>query len=425
MLLLGAAGFGAASLLAAAAPDPGVLIAARALTGLAGAALMPATLSLIRVMFTAPGQLAVATGIWTASFSLGGLAGPLVGGTLLDHAGWRAVFLVAVPVMLLLLLAGPRLLPESRSPDAARPDPLSAVLCLAAVLLAVHGLKTLAQDGPASWTWPASMLAGAGLAALFVRRQRRLPHPFVDGDLLRRSAFRVPVATIAVTFFTLYAHQLLVAQYLQLVLGLSAFVAGLWTLPSVLAFLGGSLLTPLARRFSPARVVAVGAGLTVVGFAVMVAVGTGSGLAPYLVGSIVLSAGLAPLYAVGTMSAISAAPPQQAGVASAVSETGAELGGALGIAVLGSLGTAVYRAQVAAGLPDGAPPAASEAARRTLGEVVTAADTLPSALGRSLDEAARTAFVEGFRVVSTVSTGVLLVMALVAVPLLRRLAARP
>jgi len=421
VLLLGAAGFGAASALAAFAPDPGTLIVARALTGLAGASLMPATLSLIRVMFRTPAQLSLATGIWAASFSLGGLAGPLVGGLLLARAWWGAVFLVAVPVMAVLLVAGPVLLPESRAETRRRPDPVSAGLSLVAVLLPVHGLKALAQDGAASRTWPVSMLAGALVAVLFVRRQRRAEHAFVDGALLRRPAFAVPVAMTAVAFFTLYAHQLLVAQYLQLVLGLSAQAAGLWTVPSVLTFLAGSLLTPVVRRRAPAHVVvAAGAGLMATGLAVMVAVGSGPGTAAYLVGSVVLSAGLGPLYAVATASAVGAAPRRQAGVASAVSETGAELGGALGVAVLGSLAAAVYRARVAAGAPDGLPSGASDAARRTLGEGLAAAHALPARLGDPLGEAARQAFVDGFRVVSGVAAVLLVAAALVAVPVLRR-----
>ena len=415
VLLVGAAAFAASSAVAAAATGPGVLIAARAMTGLAGATLMPATLSLIRTMFRRPDQLSLATGIWTASFSLGGVAGPLIGGLLLATAGWRATLLLAVPVVLPLLLAGPLLLPDSRADGAGRPDPVSAALSLLAVLLTVHGLTALVQDGPGSRTWPTSVVAGVVLAVLFGCRQRSLPQPLLDGALLRQARFVVPVVVTAVTFFTLYAHQMLVAQYLQWVLGRTALQAGFWTLPSVLAFLIGSLLAPVAtRRMSARAVVAVGALTTGAGFAVMTLIRPGGSPATYVAASVVLSAGLGPLYTVATASAVAAAPPERAGVASAVSETGAELGGALGIAFLGSLAAAVYRHRAAAAVPSDVPASTVTAVRRTLGDALASARALPSGQAAAVRETARHAFVDGFRVVSAVSVLLLLLMALFA-----------
>src|SRR4051794_7772942 len=184
LLLIGATAFGAASLLAAFATTPTMLIAARALLGIAGGTLAPSTLSLIRVMFRDPQQRTVAIGAWITSYSLGAAIGPLAGGALLELFWWGSVFLIGLPVMALLLVIGPRVLPEYRNPDAGRLDLSSAAMSLVAVLAFILGLKQLAQDGahaePLLW-----MAAGAGVAVAFVRRQGRLARPLIDLRLFR------------------------------------------------------------------------------------------------------------------------------------------------------------------------------------------------------------------------------------------------
>ena len=247
LLLLGAAAFGVASLLAAFSTSPGMLIAARALLGVAGATLAPSTLSLLRAMFQDPRHRTLAIGVWISSFSAGAAIGPLAGGVLLERFWWGSVFLLAVPVMLLLLVLGPRLLPEYRDPDAGRLDLYSAAMSLVAVLLVIWGLKQLAQDG---WGLPPalSILAGLAVGVGFVRRQQRLADPLLDLRLFRRRAFSPALAANTLDFFVSFAALLFIAQYLQLVLGLSPLEAGVWMLPSSVGFILGSLLTPLLVR---------------------------------------------------------------------------------------------------------------------------------------------------------------------------------
>ena len=231
VLLTGAAAFGAASVLAAFSTSAEMLIAARALLGIAGATVAPSTLSLIRNMFHDPRQRTTAIGVWGTSFAVGGAIGPLVGGVMLEFFWWGSVFLVNVPVMALLLVLGPRLLPEFRDPGAGRSDLTSAALSLAAVLSVIYGLKQIAQEGLG---WSAGVAIGAGLAvgAVFVRRQTKLADPLIDLRLFRVPKFSVSVASNALTGFVVFGTFLFVAQYLQLAVGLSPLQAGVWSLPS-------------------------------------------------------------------------------------------------------------------------------------------------------------------------------------------------
>src|SRR6266536_3225333 len=236
LLLIGAAAFGCASVLAAFASSVAMLIAARALLGIAASTLAPSTLSLIRNMFLDPRQRTFAIGVWVTSFSLGGALGPLLGGLLLHFFWWGSVFLLAVPVMALLLVLGPRLLPEFRDPDAGRFDLVSATLSLVSVLALVYGIKDLAQNGlgpvPAL-----AILAGLAIGLAFVRRQQKLAEPLIDLRLFRTPAFSASLAANTLSLFLVFGTFFLIAQYLQLVLGLSPLSAGLWTLPSSLGFI--------------------------------------------------------------------------------------------------------------------------------------------------------------------------------------------
>jgi DHA2 family multidrug resistance protein-like MFS transporter len=378
LLLAGAAAFGAASVLAALSTSAEMLIAARALLGVAGATLAPSTLSLLRSMFADPRQRTVAIGVWIASFSAGGAIGPLAGGVLLERFWWGSVFLLAVPVMALLLAVGPILLPESRDPQVGRLDLRSAGLSLAAVLAVIYGLKQLAHDGP---SWPSALAVVAGLAVgvVFVRRQRRLADPLLDLRLFRSPAFSAALAANTLDFFVSFAALLFIAQYLQLVLGLSPLAAGLWMLPASLGFIVGSLLTPLlVRRARPGLVMAGGMVLAAVGFGLLTRVDGTAGLAVLVTGSVVLSLGSAPMTTLATDLMVGTAPPERAGAASGIAETSSEFGGALGIAILGVIGTAVYRGQVADAVPAGIPPQAADAARDTLGGAVAADGSSPT-----------------------------------------------
>jgi DHA2 family multidrug resistance protein-like MFS transporter len=419
LLLIGAAAFGAASVLAAFSKSAEMLIATRALLGVAGATLAPSTLSLIRNMFLDPDQRTFAIGVWATSFSAGAAIGPLAGGFLLEHFWWGSVFLLAVPVMALLLMLGPMLLPEFGDSEAGRLDFFSAALSLAAVLAVIYGLKQVAQDGM-GWLPVLSIAAGGAVGIVFVRRQRTLADPLIDLRLFRVPAFSTALATFASSIFVIAGIFLFIAQYLQLVLRLSPLVAGLWTVPSAGGLIAGSMLAPvLVRRVRPAFVMAGGLALSAVGFGMLAQVNAASGLAILVAGSVVLALGVAPVGTLATDIIVGSAPPERAGAASGISETSAELGGALGIAVLGSIGTAVYRSQVADAFPDGVPSEAAEATRDTLGGAVAAADQLPDRVGAGLLDTAREAFTQGLQVTAITSAAIVLGMAILAAVLLR------
>jgi MFS transporter, DHA2 family, multidrug resistance protein len=425
LLLIGAGAFGAASLLAAFSQSAGMLIAARAVLGVAGATLAPSTLALISNMFLDPAQRAFAIGVWVTCFSAGAAVGPLAGGVLLQFFWWGSVFLLAVPVMALLLLLGPTLLPEFRDPDAGRLDLVSADMSLAAVLAAIYGLKRIAQSG-LGWEPVIFVLAGLAIGFAFARRQRRLANPLIDLGLFWVPAFSASLLVNTLGIFVVAGMFLFIAQYLQLVLGFSPLVAGLWSLPSAGGLIAGSLLAaPLARRVSPAKAVVGGLALAAVGLGGLTQVGETSGFAIVVGCSVVFSLGIAAVVPLTTDIIVGSAPPEKAGATSGISETGTELGGALGIALLGSLGVAIYRNKVADTLPTGLPPGATETARDTLGGAVGVADHLPGPLGLELLDAAREAFVLALQLTAAASAALAVGTAVIVLVLLRDMGANP
>ena len=411
LLLLGAAAFAVASILAAFSTSAEMLIVTRAILGVAGATLMPSTMSLIRTMFPEPGQRTVAIGIWISSFSVGAAIGPLVGGLLLEYFWWGSAFLLALPVMALLLAAGPVLLPEYRDPNAGRLDLPSAGLSLASVLLVIFGVKRIAEAGPGAL--PAlAILAGLVAGAVFLARQRVLADPLIDTTLFANRAFSASLATNAVGIFALFGVYLFIPQYYQLVSGLSPFEAGLWTVPGAIVSIAGSMLAPvLVRRFRTVTVVCAGLAIVVLGCAMLTLVDASS-LPLVVLACVAMMIGFGLVVTLTSDLIIAAAPEERAGAASAISETGSELGGALGIAVLGSIGTAVYRREVADAIPAGVPPEAATTARDTLGGAVGVAGQLSDQLGAALLDASRSAFVDGFQLVA--ACGVVIMVGLVA-----------
>jgi DHA2 family multidrug resistance protein-like MFS transporter len=419
LLLAGAATFGVASVIAAFANSAGMLIATRALLGVAGATLLPSTLALIRHMFVDPRQRGFAIGVWAAVFSAGTAVGPVLGGALLERFWWGSVFLIAVPAMLALLLLGPALLPEYRDPGAGRLDLVSAALSLVGVLAVIYGLKQIAEHGVGALS-VLSIAAGLVVGVVFVLRQRVLADPLIDLRLFGAPAFSASLTAETFALFAWAGTYLFLAQYLQLVKGLSPLEAGVWLLPAAGGSVAGSMLAPLlARRTSPALVVAAGLVLAAGGFALLTQVDQSADLALLVAGSVVFSLGIVPAVTLGTDLIVGAAPPEQAGAASAISETGSELGLALGVAVIGSIGTAVYRRDLADAMPAGVPTSISEAARDTLGGAVASADALPGALGADLVDAARAAFTNGLQIAAACSAAVAVVLAVLAGLLLR------
>jgi MFS transporter, DHA2 family, multidrug resistance protein len=416
LLMFGAAAFGAASIAAAYSTSAPMLIVARAVLGVAGATLLPSTLSLIRKMFPDPAQRTVAIAVWSTSLPIGGAVGPLVGGVMLEWFWWGAAFLLGVPVMALLLVTGPLLLPEHRDAEAARPDLASVALSLAAVLSMIYGLTEVAAVGAA--TLPIiTMAAGAALGAVFVVRQLRLAHPLIDVRLFHRPAFSAALGINALSYFVILGILMLIAQYMQLVLGLSPLRAGLWTVPAMGGLIIGSLLTPLlARRASPASAMAGGLLVAAIGFGVLT---QSHGLPGVVTGSLIVCLGLAPVTTLVVNLVLGSAPPENSGAASGLSETSTEFGGALGIAILGTVATAVYRDHVSGRIPVGVPADQARAARNTLGGAVDTAGHLPPHLANSLLDAARAAFSTGMTTAAAISAAIMLAMAIISVTLLR------
>ena len=419
LLLAGAAAFGVASVLAAFSTSAEMLIGTRAILGVAGATLAPSTLSLIRNMFLDQRQRTVAIGVWGASFSAGAAVGPLVGGILLQHFWWGSAFLVAVPVMVLLLVLGPVLLPEFRGPNAGHLDLLSAAMSLIAVLAVIYGLTQTAEIG---FGWPPGLSVAAGLAVgvAFVRRQRTLADPLIDLRLFRVPAFDVAIAANILAIFTAVGAFLFISQYLQLVLGFSPLQAGLWTLPWAGALIAGSMLAPvIVRRVRAASALVVGLSIEAAGFVIFTQVDGDASRAVFVAMSVVIGFGVAVAVILSTDLIVGTAPPERAGAASSISETSTELGGALGIAILGSIGAAVYRADLNGAMPQGVPEEAAVAARDTLGGAVAVSGHLPGPMGGDLLDAAQHAFTNGLQLVAMVSAIVLAGLAIAAVLLLR------
>lgn len=419
LLMIGAVAFAAVSILAAFSTSSGMLIASRALMGVAGATLAPSTLSLIFVMFQDPQQRSVAVGWWIAAFSAGSAVGPVFGGILLERYWWGSVFLLAIPVMAALVVLGPRLLPEYKDPQARPLDLPSAGLSLLALLAVIFSLKDVTQDG-FGLVPLLGLVVGIIAGVAFVRRQRRLTNPLIDLEMFRIRVFNVALATNVVSIFIAIGYFLFVAQYLQLVIGLSPLEAGLWSLPSAAGFIAGSTLAPrFIHRLRPGPVIATCMGVAAVGLGLLATVGVWGELEVVVVASVLVALALAPVFNLTTQLIVGTAPPEKAGAASGISETGAELGGALGLAILGSLGTAIYRSTLERQLPD-LPAEAAGTAMDTLGGAVAVAARLPAGIGEALVTSAQASFTAGLQVTAAVSAIIAVVVAVPAYLSLRR-----
>ena len=425
LLMLGAAAFGVASVVAAYSTNPPMLIAARAVLGVAGATLLPSTLSLISGMFTDQQQRTIAVAVWSTSLPIGGAIGPLIGGVMLEWFWWGAAFLLGVPIMVLLLFTGPALLPEQRDPQAARTDLTSVGLSLTAVLCVIYGLTELATVGVSPGPVVA-VVVGTAVGVVFVIRQLRLPEPLIDVRLFRRPAFSASLGINAMSYFVILGMLMLIAQFMQLVLNLSPLDAGLWTVPAMGGLIFGSLATPLLTRWArPGPIMAGGLIIAAIGFAVLAEARHGSGLTIVVLGSAIVCLGLAPVTTLVVNLVLESAPPDKAGAASGLSETSTELGGAVGIAILGTIATAVYRAHVSSHIPANVASGAAAKARNTLGGAVNAAGHLPQQTARALLSVSRDGFSSGLTVAATTSAVVLTLLAIVTVALLRDFALRP
>jgi DHA2 family multidrug resistance protein-like MFS transporter len=422
LLLLGAAAFGAASVASAYSTTPAMLILARAALGIAGATLMPSSMALITGMFRDPRQRAHAISIWMVCFMAGAAIGPVVGGAMLDAFWWGSVFLLGVPAMALLLLTGPVLLPArpSTAPAAGRPDLVSVVLSLAGILPLIYGLKEMARDG---WSPVSALAVVVGIAGVvaFVRRQRTLADPLLDLSLFAGRAFSTALGTMLANTMLSGAMMLFITQYLQLVRGLSTFDAGLWMLPGVACSVLSSLTAPvLARTVRPAYLISGGIAVTALG---LLALGLAPGMTTVVLAFVLINLGGGPAVVLGIDLVVGSAPEGKAGSAAAMNETSGQFGFALGLAILGSLATAVYRSSLL--VPEGTPHHAAVSARDTIAGATEAAAGLPGPSARALLHAARSAFDSGMQVTALVCAVLLLISAALTAVFLRHVSPTP
>ena len=418
LLMIGAAAFGVFSVLAAYSSSPEMLIAARAALGIAGATLAPSTLALISTMFRNPKQLATAMAAWMSCFVAGNALGPLVGGVLLESFWWGSVFLIGVPVMVVLLAAAPALLPEFRAPQPGKLDLVSVGLSMLAILPIIYGLKESARNG---WQplYLASIAAGLAFVVVFVVRQRKLAVPLLDLRLFGNRSFSTVLTMMLVGGIFLGGGTLLVTQFLQQVEGLSPLQAGLWLLPAIVAMTVASFAAPvLARRWRPGYIMAGGMLIGAVGYLLLSFVDTPGGLGLLVLGWAVALGGNGFPAGLGMGLVFATVPPEKAGSASSIQQTSTEFGLALGIAVVGSIATAVYQGQMQDKVPAGTPGPVADAARDSISGATSVAGQAPGLLAP-----AREAYTAGLNVATAISVAVFVALAVLVGVVLRHVPA--
>ncbi|HEY5821900.1 MAG TPA: MFS transporter [Propionibacteriaceae bacterium] len=410
ILLIGTFGFAAVSALASLAPSAEWLIAARAGLGFFGAMLMPATLSLIRTIFTDARQRTLAVAIWAASFSVGMSLGPVLGGLLLQNFSWRAVFFMAVP-LLLPMLAGRWLLPESRNPNPGRVDLISVGLSLLTLVPLVLSIKTVAHEGLSALA-VGSLVLGVAAGVAFVRRQLRSANPLLDMRLFAIKPFTVAIVANLLSFFSVVGFTFFEAQQLQLVLGYEPFTAGLLLVPAaVAAVIAGLGAVALVKRVPKRHAMSAGLLIAAMAYAVLIVAPEPIGVIALVVGSVVLSIGLGLAETVANDVIVASVPADRAGAAAGVSETAYELGTVLGFAVLGTIITTVYRNNV--DLPAGLSAEQEQNARETLGGAVRVSESLSAGDASALLRSAATAFDSGVGVAAIIAMVVMIAAAVV------------
>ncbi|WP_029253831.1 MFS transporter [Paraoerskovia marina] len=418
LLLTGATGFAVLSAVAAYAPSAEALIVARIGLGVFGAMLMPATLSLLRNIFVDREERRLAIAIWAAGFAAGAALGPIVGGFLLEHFWWGSVFLLAVPVLLVLLLAAPACVPESADPHPGPVDVPSILLSVAAMAPVVLAIKSFAKDG-ATWVAFAALLVGVVAGVAFVRRQLHRPRPMLDVRLFAIPAFSGSVLINLLSILGYTGFLFFASQDLQLVMGLSPMTAGTALLPGLLVMVvAGLAVVPIVRTIRPAYVVAGALGLSALGYTIIAVAGDSAALWPIVLAFVFVSAGIGGAETVSNELVVSTAPARQAGAASAISETAYEVGAVLGTALLGGVLTALYSSRLV--VPAGVSYADAGASRETLGGATEVAATLPAEQSDALLASAHAAFGSGVVVVAALAAVAMVVAAVMALVTLRR-----
>ncbi|NUP53676.1 MAG: MFS transporter, partial [Catenulispora sp.] len=420
LLSLGATAFGAASVVAAYSGSAELLIGTRALLGVAGATLMPSTLALIRNMFHDPKQRQTAISLWTGGLIGGVSLGPIVGGALLDHFWWGSVFLINLPAMALLLLIGPFLLPEYKAPKSGhRFDVAGSVLSMAAIFPAVYGIKQLAVDGY-SVTALAAVAFGVALAIAFVIRQHTARNPLIDMELFRKPAFRAPMLVNLCGNFVLMGFSLFNTQYLQSVAGMRPFTAALWSLAAMpFISVGMGVTGALTSKVKPAKIIGVAFLVSAVGALVLTTAHPGNPVVVLLIGAGVAAGGVVAAQSIVGNMVLAAAPAERAGSASALNETGAELGSSLGMALLGSVGAGIYHHKMAGVGAAGVPDSAMSATHETIGGAAAIAEQFPGTATHAMLVTARDAYSSGLHSAALAGAVILVLTAVFALRALR------
>jgi DHA2 family multidrug resistance protein-like MFS transporter len=401
LLVLGLGVFAAAAALAALAGSPEQLIAARVLLGAGGAMIMPSTITLLRTVFLDDRERAIAVGVWTAIAAGGFAVGPVIGGALLEVLDWPWVFALQVPVVLVAIVAVLRLVPEWRSADPGPWDPIGVVLSITGTIALVWGIKEVSKHGFGDAEALGTLAVGAGALTAFVRRQRKLTHPLLDVALFRDRRFSTSALAVLAVFFGFGGLLLLLTQFLQIVQGHGPLEAGLRLLPLALAAGIASPLTDAAVRRVGAHVV-VGGGFAIVAATFAALYGLDAGTPYALIAACLAALGVGAGMASTAASAVilSSAPPERAAGAVAVQETAYELGGSLGVAILGSIMTARYRAEL-----DGLDALPAEA-RESLPAAAGIAALAGGDAGAVVLAAAQQAFLDGLGVTLVVAAAV-------------------
>ena len=415
LLMIGSALFGGASLLLTYAPSAELFIAGRALLGIAASTLAPSTLALIRGMFADESRRRSAVAAWTVVFTGGAVAGPVLGGLLLEHFWWGSVFLVNLPVMAVLLIAAPLLVPESRGPDRSHFDVTGALLSLTGIVGVVFAAKHIADEGVDA-LGIGSAVIGLVLLALFVRQQRSAAHPLIDMSLFQRAAFSASVIANMLATFTMVGLGLLAFTYAQAVHGLSALHAALVALPTLAGTITGAVLaSALAHRLRPAVLVPAGLLIGAAGMITIALTDHTTSIAPFITGYTVLTLGVGIVSTMVNSLILTTATPDRAGAAASVSETGMTLGEALGIATFGTISAFVYRAHMEHATIEAIPAAAAE----TINGALAVTSSLPADEAAALRQTAFDAFTNGLTTVATASAAILVLAALITALALR------
>lgn len=411
ILLFGGAFFASISALAAFSTSPEMLITLRALQGMAGATIAPSTLSLIRVLFKNPQQRTIAMGLWGTSFSVGGLIGPLIGGFLIEHYWWGSVLLINVPVMLLMLATGPSLLPEYKSSTDDKTDWISTLLSLVAVLSLILCLKKTLEFGLGIIPM-VTLLTGFISIYFFIRRQTRIQNPLIDLKLFENKKFNFLLILNFSAMLVVFGTFLFTSQYMQLIMELKPLEAGAWSTFFSIGFILSATLSPqLVKKIKPAYMMSGGLFVGALGFLLISQINGLKDIYILALGTLLFSIGLSPVLLFTTGMLVNTAPEEKAGSAAALSETANELGGATGIALLGSLGHFLFHLKLNSLITFQLSADLESAFQGTLDSALSSIKNLPQEQAVPLKNLIHSAYNDSFSFIMLISTTLLLILA--------------